>query len=52
MDKLVNEKDLMVITTKNIIKNKLDIHLDSKRYFSLEILRLVYKTKLINYRTW
>ena len=52
MDKLGNEMHLMINTTKNIIKSRLEYIMIPNDLFSLEFLGLVFKTKLTNCRTW
>ena len=52
MDKLGKETHLMINTTKNIIKSKLEYIMIPNDVLSLELLGSVFKTKLINCRTW
>ena len=52
MDKLGNETYLMINTTKDIIKRKLEYIMIPNDLFSLEFLGSVFKTKLTNCRTW
>ena len=51
-DKLGNETHLMINTTKNIIKSKLEYIMIPNDFFSLEFLGSVFKTKLTNCRAW
>ena len=48
MDKLGNEAHLMINTTKNITKSKLEYILILNEVFALELLGSVFKTKLAN----
>ena len=48
MDKLGNEAHSMINTTKNITKSKLEYILIQNEVFALELLGLVFKTKLTN----
>ena len=52
MDKLGNETHLIINTTKNIIKSKLEYIMIPNNFFSLELLGSVFKTKLTNCRSW
>ena len=51
IDKLGNETHLMINTTKNIIKSKLEYIMIPNDFFSLELLGSAFKTNLTNCRT-
>ena len=51
-NRLGNETHLMINTTKNVIKSKLEYIMIPNDFFSLEFLGSEIKTKLTNYRTW
>ena len=52
IDKSGNETHLIINTTKNIIKSKLEYIMIPNDVLSLELLGSVFKTKLTNCRTW
>ena len=52
IDILDNEMHLMIKTTKNIIKSKLEYIIIPNDFFSLEHLGSIFKIKLTNCRNW